>query len=194
PLRHGMVIRFGAEALEVRATPGHTAGCLSYVSADHRFVFTGDALLVRSVGRTDFQAGNAAQLFESVRTQLFTLPDECVVYPAHDDEGRTSSTIGEERRHNPRLGGEAKEEDFIGYMQNLGLPHPKLLAVAVPANMSCGRDAPGSEPAPPGWGPVVETYAGVPEIDPEWLAKPLAAGEGGDGRARPGLAGGLGPG
>ena len=98
------------------------------------------------MGRTDFQQGNPAQLFESVRTQLFTLPDDCVVYPAHDYEGRTSSTIGEERRYNPRLGGEANREDFVGYMENLGLPHPKLLAVAVPANMTCGRDAPAGEP------------------------------------------------
>jgi sulfur dioxygenase len=170
-LTHGMVVHFGAEALEVRATPGHTAGCLSFVSADRRHVFTGDALLVRAVGRTDFQQGNPAQLFESVRTQLFTLPDACVVYPAHDYEGRTSSTIGEERLYNPRLGGEVNPEDFVGYMENLGLPHPKLLAVAAPANMSCGRDAPAGEPAPPAWGPVVETYAGVPEIAPEWLGR-----------------------
>jgi sulfur dioxygenase len=184
PLRHGMVVRFGDEALEVRATPGHTGGCLSFVSADHRFVFTGDALLVRAAGRTDFQQGSAARLFESVHTQLFSLPDDCVVYPAHDYEGRTSSTIGEERRHNPRLGGGAKLEDFVGYMDNLGLPHPKLLAVAVPANMSCGRDAPGAEPAPADWGPVVQTYAGVPEISPEWLAAHLAEVEVVDVRAR----------
>ena len=171
PLKHGMEIRFGNQELEVRATPGHTAGCLSFVAADRRCVFTGDALLVRAVGRTDFQQGNAAQLFESVRDQLFTLPDDCIVYPAHDYEGRTSSTIGEDRRHNPRLGGEAKQEDFVGFMENLGLPHPKLIAVAVPANMGCGREAEGSEPTPPGWGPVVENYAGVPEIEPEWLAR-----------------------
>ena len=192
PLKHGQVVRFGASALEVRATPGHTAGCLSFVAADRRCVFTGDALLVRAVGRTDFQQGNAAQLFESVRTQLFSLPEECVVYPAHDYEGRTSSTIGEERRYTPRLGGEAKEEDFIGYMENLGLPHPKLLAVAVPANMSCGREAPGSEDPPPAWGPVVETYAGIPEIEPEWLARNLGEVEVVDVRSRAEFEGELG--
>jgi rhodanese-related sulfurtransferase len=96
-----------------------------------------------------------------------------VVHPGHDYEGRLSSTIGEERRHNARLGGGAKLEDFVGYMENLGLPHPKLLAVAVPANMTAGRDAPGSPPAPAGWGPVSETYAGVPEIAPEWLREHL---------------------
>ena len=173
PLAHGMVVRFGQESLEVRATPGHTDGCLSFVSPDRRHVFTGDALLVRAVGRTDFQQGSAARLFDSVRTQLFSLPDDCVVHPAHDYEGRTCSTIGEERRYNPRLGGEAKLEDFVGYMENLGLPHPKLLAVAVPANMTCGREAEGSEPSPPGWGPVFESYAGVPEIAPEWLREHL---------------------
>ena len=187
-----MVVRFGDEALEVRATPGHTAGCLSFVSADHCHVFTGDALLIRAVGRTDFQQGNAAQLFESVHTQLFTLPDECVVHPAHDYEGRTSSTIGEERRHNPRLGGGAKLEDFVGYMENLGLPHPKLLAVAVPGNMSAGRDAPGGPPPPAGWGPVVETYAGVPEIEAEWLARHLGDVEVVDVRSRSEFEGELG--
>jgi len=192
PLTHGTVVRFGAEFLEVRATPGHTAGCLSFVSGDHCHVFTGDALLVRAVGRTDFQQGNATQLFESVHTQLFTLPDECVVHPGHDYEGRTSSTIGEERRHNPRLGGGAKLEDFKGYMENLGLPHPKLLAVAVPANMGAGRDAPGSTPTPAGWGPVVETYAGVPEIDPQWLASHLGEVEVVDVRSRSEFEGELG--
>jgi glyoxylase-like metal-dependent hydrolase (beta-lactamase superfamily II)/rhodanese-related sulfurtransferase len=173
PLRPGMVVRFGAGSLEVRATPGHTAGCLCFVSADRKHVFTGDALLIRAAGRTDFQEGSARRLFESVQTQLFSLPDDCVVHPGHDYEGRTSSTIGEERRHNPRLGGGAKLEDFVGYMNNLGLPHPKLLDVAVPANMTAGRAAPGSSPAPPAWGPVAETYAGVPEIEPEWLAHHL---------------------
>ena len=169
PLAHGMVVVFGGDSLEVRATPGHTAGCLSFVSADRRCVFTGDALLVRSAGRTDFQQGSASQLFHSIHTQLFSLPGDCVVYPGHDYEGRTSSTIGEERRFNARLGGEATERDFVGYMENLALPHPKLLDVAVPANMRCGRGAKVAAPPAPAWGPVVETYAGVPEIAPEWL-------------------------
>ncbi|MGH7294722.1 MAG: MBL fold metallo-hydrolase, partial [Polyangiaceae bacterium] len=134
PLKHGDVVRFGAQSLEVRATPGHTAGCLSFVTADHGMVFTGDALLVRGAGRTDFQQGDAALLFRSIREQLFSLPDACVVYPGHDYSGRTSSTIGEERRFNPRIGGDAREEDFVGYMRNLALPHPRQLAVALPAN------------------------------------------------------------
>jgi glyoxylase-like metal-dependent hydrolase (beta-lactamase superfamily II)/rhodanese-related sulfurtransferase len=170
PLSHGDIVRFGAESLEVRATPGHTNGCLSFVSADRRFVLTGDALLVRGAGRTDFQEGDAARLFHSIREQIFTLPDACAVYPAHDYDGRTSSTVGEERRHNPRIGGGAREEDFVGYMRNLALPHPKLLAVAVPANLRAGRPEADAPPPAPAWGPVVTTYAGVPELAPDWVA------------------------
>ncbi len=169
PLVHGDVVRFGDHALEVRATPGHTSGCLSFVTADHTMVFTGDALLVRSAGRTDFQGGSAARLFHSIREQLFTLPDGCLVYPAHDYEGRTASTIGEERSFNPRIGGGAREEDFVGYMDNLGLPHPKQIAVAVPANLRAGRPTEEPEPQRVAWGPVVTTYAGLPEIAAEWV-------------------------
>jgi len=171
PLAHGEFVRFGDYGLEVRATPGHTDGCLSLVANGGRAVFTGDALLVRGAGRTDFQQGDAARLFRSIREQLFSLPDPCRVYPAHDYEGRTASTIGEERRHNPRIGGAVREEDFVGYMRNLGLPHPKQLAVAVPANMRCGEPEDGRSPAGPDWGPVVTTYAGVSEIAPEWVAE-----------------------
>ena len=170
PLAHGDIIQIGDTILAVRATPGHTDGCLAFVLADHRAVFTGDALLVRGAGRTDFQQGDAHRLFHSIREQLFSLPDDCVVYPAHDYEGRTSSTIGEERRFNARIGGGAREEDFVGYMANLGLPHPKQLAVAVPANLRAGRPEDGSEPPVADWGPVVVTYAGTSEIAPEWLA------------------------
>jgi len=171
PLSPGDVVRFGAEALQVRATPGHTDGCLSLVTADGGRVFTGDALLVRGAGRTDFQHGDAHRLFRSIREQLFTLPDDCVVCPAHDYEGRTASTIGEERAFNPRIGGGATEEDFVSYMRNLGLPHPKQIAVAVPANMQAGQPADGQALAVPAWGPVVTTYAGFPEIAPEWVAR-----------------------
>ena len=171
PLRHGDVVRFGAESLDVRATPGHTAGCLSFVTADRTKVFTGDALLVRGAGRTDFQQGDAHLLFRSIREQLFTLPDDCAVYPGHDYDGRTSSTIGEERQFNARIGGAAREEDFVGYMTNLGLPHPKQLAVAVPANMRAGEPEGGRVARAADWGPVVTTYAGLPEIAPEWVAR-----------------------
>lgn len=170
PLSHGDVVSFGASTLQVRATPGHTKGCLSFVTGDRQAVFTGDALLIRGAGRTDFQQGDAAQLFRSIEGQLFTLPDDCVVYPAHDYEGREASTIGEERRHNPRIGGGAREEDFVGYMRNLGLPHPKQMAIAVPANLRSGRPE-HEEAGGPAWGPVVATYAGVPEIGAAWVAE-----------------------
>ena len=169
-LTGGDLIRFGDSTLEVRATPGHTAGCMSFVTADHAIAFTGDALLVRGAGRTDFQGGDAHQLYRSIHDQLFTLPDACIVYPGHDYDGRTSSTIGEERRHNPRIGGGAREEDFVGYMTNLGLPHPKQLAVAVPANLRAGE--PETIPTTTAaWGPVVRTYAGLHEIAAEWVAQ-----------------------
>lgn len=170
PLAGGDRVPFGARALEVRATPGHTDGCLSFVTDDHAMVFTGDALLVRGAGRTDFQHGDAHTLYRSIHEQLFTLPEDCAVYPGHDYEGRTSSTIGEEQRYNPRIGGGAREEDFVGYMRNLGLPHPKQLAVALPANLRAGQPEDGRPPPAPDWGPVVTTYAGVPEIAPEWVA------------------------
>lgn len=170
-LADGDCIRFGTETLEVRATPGHTDGCLSFVTADQRMLFSGDALLVRGAGRTDFQSGDATRLFHSIRERLFTLPDGCAVYPAHDYEGRTVSSVLEERLYNPRIGGGAREEDFVGYMRNLALPHPKALAVAVPANLRSGRPEGTAEPAAPSWGPVILTYAGVPEVDPEWVAR-----------------------
>ncbi len=192
PLLHGARIALGATFLEVRATPGHTPGCVSLVTAAHDKVLTGDALLVRGAGRTDFQGGDASALYRSIRDQLFTLPDSCVVYPGHDYEGRTSSTIGEEKRHNPRIGGEAREEDFVGYMKNLGLPHPKLLAVSLPANMRCGEPEDGAFRAGPDWAPLTLTYAGLLEIDAEWVAQHRAQLELVDVRSKAELDGDLG--
>ena len=162
PLAHGDELRFGDHVIDVRATPGHTSGCLSLVVRDHDMVFTGDALLVRGAGRTDFQQRRrrAALPFDP-RAALLAAATTTIVYPAHDYEGRTSSTIGEEKRFNPRIGGGAREEDFVGYMKNLGLPHPKQLAVALPANMRAGEPEGGALPSAPDWGPVVTTYAGI---------------------------------
>jgi sulfur dioxygenase len=170
PLVAGGRVPFGAEALEVREPPAHTAGCVSLVTRDHRTVFTGDALMVRAAGRTDFQEGDPSRLYRSIRDQLFTLPDDCVLYPGHDYQGRTSSTIGEERRFNPRIGGGAREEDFVGYMRNMALPHPKAMEASVPANLRAGEPKAGDRPAELDWGPVVITYAGLPEIAPDWVA------------------------
>jgi sulfur dioxygenase len=172
---HGDVVRFGDTELHVRATPGHTDGCVTYVRADRAMAFTGDTLLIRGAGRTDFQQGDARRLFRSIKEQIFTLPDACLVYPGHDYAGRTVSSIAEEKAHNARVGGAASEGDFVGYMDNLALPHPKKLELAVPANLRCGRPEGGQRPAAPRWGPVIVTYAGLPEIDPQWVAEHRSA-------------------
>jgi glyoxylase-like metal-dependent hydrolase (beta-lactamase superfamily II)/rhodanese-related sulfurtransferase len=167
---HGDELQFGEYALEVRATPGHTAGCVTLLTSDRSMVFTGDALLIRGAGRTDFQGGDPRTLYRSLAANVFSLPDDCMLYPAHDYLGRTASTVGEERRFNPRLGGDANEDDFAGYMNNLGLPHPKLMEAAVPANMRSGRPEHGTYPKVASWGPVVTTYSGINQIEPEWVA------------------------
>lgn len=173
-LAHGDRIAFGQRHLEARATPGHTDGCMTFVTDDQGMAFTGDALLIRGAGRCDFQQGNARTLYRSITQQIFSLPDECLIFPAHDYSGRTMSTVAEERAHNPRIGGHADERDFTGYMENLDLPHPKLIAIAVPANLRCGEPEDGRAPRPADWGPVRQTYAGVLEIEPEWVAEHLS--------------------
>jgi len=169
-LVHGDVLEVGGLRIEVRATPGHTDGCLSYVLPERRMALTGDALLIRGAGRTDFQQGSAATLFRSVREQILSLPPDFLLYPAHDYSGRCVTTVAEERAHNPRLGDGVREQDFVGYMENLGLPHPAKLDRAVPANLQCGRpDDPESAPHAPDWGPVIRTFAGVWQIEAEWV-------------------------
>jgi glyoxylase-like metal-dependent hydrolase (beta-lactamase superfamily II) len=144
PVDHGDVLAFGNCSLAVRATPGHTSGCITYITNDQAMAFTGDCLMIRGAGRTDFQAGDEHEMWKSIREQIFTLPDDCLIYPGHDYYGRTVSTVIEEKRFNPRIGGDAKEEDFVGYMENLGLPHPKLIDIAVPRS---GRWSPSASPA-----------------------------------------------
>jgi len=161
------VIAFGGRRLLVRATPGHTGGCLTYLLDDNSMAFTGDCLLIRGSGRTDFQQGDPAAMYRSVREQIFALPNDCLLYPAHDYRGLTVTSVGEERRFNPRLGGDIAVGDFAGYMANLRLAHPRLLDVAVPANLRCGR--PESEEglaADPNWAHLHYSFAGVWEIDP----------------------------
>ncbi len=167
----GARVRFGSRELIVRATPGHTDGCVTYVLDDESMAFTGDCLMIRGAGRTDFQQGSASRLYRSIQEVIFALPGSCLIYPGHDYSGRTVTTVDEERRHNPRVGGQANETDFVGYMDNLGLPHPKQIAIAVPANMRCGEPEEALEPAASdAWGPIVRTYANVPEIHPEWVS------------------------
>jgi glyoxylase-like metal-dependent hydrolase (beta-lactamase superfamily II)/rhodanese-related sulfurtransferase len=167
-------IELGKRKIQVRATPGHTSGCLTYVLDDRSMAFTGDALLIRGCGRTDFQQGNARTLFRSVRDQIFSLPDDCIVYPGHDYRGLTMTSVGEEKLYNPRLAESIGEGDFVGYMEHLGLAHPKQMDLAVPANMKCGRPEKTSNQDPE-WAPLTYTFAGIWEVQPHWLEENLRA-------------------
>ncbi|CAL9218831.1 unnamed protein product [Arabidopsis halleri] len=146
-LEPGDKVSIGDLYLEVRDTPGHTAGCVTYVTGEEadqpqpRMAFTGDAVLIRGCGRTDFQGGSSDQLYESVHSQIFTLPEDTLIYPAHDYKGFEVSTVGEEMQHNPRL--TKDKETFKTIMSNVNLSYPKMIDVAVPANMVCGlQDVP----------------------------------------------------
>ncbi len=136
-LEDGEELRFGGETLRALHTPGHTAGSMSYLWRD--CVFTGDCLLIGGCGRADFQSGDAGLLYDSITDKLFVLPDATIVYPAHDYNGRTSSTIGDERRTNARVAGRSREA-FIRLMAELNLPRPMLMDRAVPANRRLGED------------------------------------------------------
>lgn len=135
-IEDGQEIKFGKHTIRAIHTPGHTSGCLSY-QLDN-MLFTGDALLVRSCGRTDFQEGSSEKLFHSVREKLFSLPEDTIVYPAHDYKGFTKTTIGHEKKLNPRLNVSIPVEKFIEIMANLKLAYPKKIQEAVPANLECG--------------------------------------------------------
>ena len=169
PLHHGDRVPFGERSLEVRSTPGHTDGCVSFVLDDHGMAFTGDALLVRGCGRCDFQQGDAQTLYRSITGQLFSLPDHCLLYPGHDYTGRGVTSVAEEKAFNARLGGTANERDFVGYMDNLKLPHPHKIAEALPGNLRSGK--PRQQPPVEAWAPLGRSYAGLPELTPEWLAE-----------------------
>jgi glyoxylase-like metal-dependent hydrolase (beta-lactamase superfamily II) len=129
-------VAIGDINITVIETPGHTPESLSFYFGGR--VLTGDALLISTCGRTDFQGGDAGTLYDSVHARLFSLPDETLVFPGHDYKGRTSSTIGDERRANTRLANRTREE-FIALMSNLGLPPPKKIQEALPANLHCGK-------------------------------------------------------
>jgi glyoxylase-like metal-dependent hydrolase (beta-lactamase superfamily II)/rhodanese-related sulfurtransferase len=172
-LRDGDAVGFGRHALEVRETPGHTDGCVTYVCHEEGMAFTGDALLIRGCGRTDFQQGDAAALYRSVRGKILSLPAETRLYPAHDYKGRTVSTVAEERRHNPRLGDARSLDEFVALMAGLRLAYPRRIEEAVPANLASGVTAPEpilpSAPEAQRWAPVAATASGVPVVTAEWL-------------------------
>ena len=133
---HGDVVPVGGLSLDVLETPGHTDDGVTYRIGDQ--IFTGDTLLVRGCGRTDFQNGDAGMLYDSITGVLFALPDDTTVWPGHDYKGQTRTTIGEEKRHNPRVAGRSRDE-FIAIMAGLHLPPPRKLDLAVTANRACGR-------------------------------------------------------
>ena len=135
-IKHDEVINIGKLEIQAIETLGHTDSHMTYLVNRDR-VLTEDALLIRGCGRTDFQNGNAGILFDSVTTQLFTLPDNTLVYPAHDYHGQTVSTIGEEKQWNPRF--QSNRQEFINLMNNLDLSYPRKMMEAVPANQGCGK-------------------------------------------------------
>ncbi|MDG1478921.1 MAG: MBL fold metallo-hydrolase [Myxococcota bacterium] len=171
-LTDGDTVSFGRQTLEARATPGHTSGCMTFVHHAAGMAFTGDTLLIRGCGRTDFQQGSAETLYRSVHGRILSLPDDTRLYPGHDYKGRTCTTVGEEKQHNPRLGGGKSPAEFITIMDNLKLSHPKRIHVAVPANLACGLlpgDVPVPSPEDTDWAPVVRTADGIPEVDIRWV-------------------------
>ena len=135
-VKDGDEISIGEIKIKVFYTPGHTNGDVSYY-VDGK-VFTGDALLIRGCGRTDFQEGSPEKLYKSVTEKLFTLPENTLVYPAHDYKGLSCSSIFEEKNYNPRLANKTKEE-FVEIMNNLKLPYPKKIKESLPANLKCGK-------------------------------------------------------
>ena len=134
-LEHGDTLAFGSESIKALHTPGHTGGSMCFVWRDH--LFTGDTLLINGCGRTDFQSGSAEDLYRSVTQQLFTLPDATTIWPGHDYQGRTHTTVGFEKVNNQRLANKTMTQ-FVAIMDGLNLPRPKLIDQAVPANLTSG--------------------------------------------------------
>ena len=143
-LKDEEVLTMGSVELLPLFTPGHTDTHLSFLidNGSHKMLFTGDSLLIDGCGRTDFQAGDAATLYNSVHLKFFTLPGETLVYPGHDYKGRFVSTIEQERTRNPRLGGGQSQKEFVEIMNNLNLPNPAKIEFAVKGNMLCGECPP----------------------------------------------------
>jgi glyoxylase-like metal-dependent hydrolase (beta-lactamase superfamily II)/rhodanese-related sulfurtransferase len=171
-VKQGDRIRFGQHELEVRETPGHTDGCLTFVCSAQKLAFTGDALLIRGCGRTDFQQGDAATLYRSVHEQILSLPEDTTLYPAHDYKGRNATSVREELRFNPRLGRSRSLPEFVQIMAELKLPYPKKIDVALPANSQCGvtREVPTHAAAiDTSWAEAALSSVGVPEVSAEWL-------------------------
>lgn len=140
-VKEGEVFKVGNIELNPLFTPGHTDHHHAYLidTPVIKMLFTGDALLIEACGRTDFQSGSAEDLYNSIHNKVFSLPDETLVYPAHDYEGRFITTVAQEKSRNPRLGGGKSKEEFIGIMEGLDLPYPRKIDFAVPGNEMCGQ-------------------------------------------------------
>jgi len=138
-LQDGLVLTMGKLRIEVIYTPGHTADsyCFFINTETISYLFSGDTLLIRGTGRTDFQNGNPARLYESIHGKILKLPLDTILLPGHDYKGWTTSTLDEEKKYNPRL--QFNKKSFIKCMNNLKLPDPKIMDIAVPLNLSCGE-------------------------------------------------------
>ncbi|QLQ32465.1 MAG: MBL fold metallo-hydrolase [Candidatus Thiothrix singaporensis] len=140
-VEEGKPFKVGDIELHPLYTPGHTSTHHAYMldNGMQKILFTGDALLIEACGRTDFQSGDASTLYQSIHSKFFNLPDETLVYPAHDYEGRQITTIGQEKNRNPRLGNGKTLEEFVEIMTTMNLPYPRKIDFAVPGNQACGQ-------------------------------------------------------
>lgn len=143
-ISEGTPFKMGSIELTPLFTPGHTSHHHAYLldNGTQNMLFSGDALLIEACGRTDFQSGDAATLYKSIQDKLFSLPDETLVYPGHDYEGRFISSIAQEKVRNPRLNDNKSLEDFVAIMDGLDLPYPRKIDFAVPGNEMCGQCPP----------------------------------------------------
>ena len=139
-VKEGETFKVGNIEIVPLFTPGHTDHHHAYLvdNGTVKMLFSGDALLIEACGRTDFQSGDAATLYRSIQDKFFSLPDETVVYPCHDYEGRFITTIAQEKQRNPRLGNNKSLEEFVNIMENMDLPYPRKIDFAVPGNQQCG--------------------------------------------------------
>ena len=168
PVHDGSVIELGDIRIEVIETPGHTPGCVSYYIAEEGMLFSGDSLMIRGCGRTDFQAGDSAQMHHSIVSKLYQLPSTTRLFPGHDYRGHSFSTIEEEKKSNPRIPENESLESFQKTMAALKLARPKWIDAAVPANLACGRQR--QDDQPNAWAPTVLNTEGIPELMPKWVA------------------------
>ena len=136
-LCEGDLISFGGHSLKAIETPGHTNSCMSFILGN--MIFTGDVLFIRGCGRTDFQQGSSEKMYQSIHDKIFSLSDDTIIYPGHDYKGMTHSTVGLEKKFNPRLGGNKTLAEFSQIMASLNLAPPKKIQESVPANLHCGE-------------------------------------------------------